>query len=65
MVLNIAQKLKGFISNSKHVMSVSYKPSTDAFMRTVKVVLIGTLLLGVAGFIISIIISLVTSGMLP
>ena len=51
--------------NSKHVMSVSYKPGTDAFVRTTKVVLLGTILLGVVGFILSIIISLVAAGTLP
>ncbi len=65
MAFNILQKLRGFISNSKHVMSVSYKPGTDVFVRTIKVVLIGTIILGISGFIISIIISLVATGALP
>ncbi|MCL5008477.1 MAG: protein translocase SEC61 complex subunit gamma [Candidatus Marsarchaeota archaeon] len=59
MNINIIQRLRGFISNSKHVMSVSYKPGTDAFMRTMKVVLLGTILLGIVGFVISIIIGVV------
>ncbi len=61
MNFNVIGKLKGFISNSRHVLSVSYKPSTEAFMRTMKVVLLGTILLGIVGFAISIIITFITS----
>ncbi|MGC8479798.1 MAG: protein translocase SEC61 complex subunit gamma, partial [Candidatus Micrarchaeia archaeon] len=49
-----------FYSNSKHVMSVSYKPDIDTFRKTIKVVLLGTLLLGAIGFIISIILGIIT-----
>ncbi len=49
--------LKTFYSNSKHVLSVSYKPDMDTFKRTLKVVIIGILLLGILGFIISTIIN--------
>ena len=65
MNFNIFGSLKNFISNSKHVMSVGYKPSQDAFVRTIKVVLLGTLLLGVVGFIVSLVISFITTGGLP
>ncbi|MEM0201156.1 MAG: protein translocase SEC61 complex subunit gamma [Candidatus Micrarchaeaceae archaeon] len=59
MKLNISSRLKSFYSNSKHVMSVSYKPDIDTFRKTIKVVLIGTILLGVIGLIISLIIGVI------
>ncbi|MDE1824656.1 MAG: protein translocase SEC61 complex subunit gamma [Candidatus Micrarchaeota archaeon] len=59
MNLNPIPKLKGFYADSKHVMGVSYKPDMDTFMRTLKIVLIGVLILGVMGFIISEIIKLI------
>ena len=59
MNLNPIPKLKNFYSDAKHVMGVSYKPDMDTFMRTLKIVLIGVLILGVMGFIISEIIKLI------
>ncbi len=59
MNLNIVSRLKLFYSNSKHVMSVSYKPDIDTFRKTIKVVLIGTLLLGFIGLVISLIIGVI------
>ena len=56
---NIFSRLKIFYSNSKHVMSVSYKPDVDTFRKTIKVVLLGTLLLGAIAFIISLIIGFI------
>lgn len=40
-------------------MSVSYKPDMDTFRKTMKVVLLGTLLLGAIGFVISLIIGFI------
>ncbi len=55
--MNIVGKLKSFYSDSKHVMSVSYKPDLDTFKRTLKIVLIGIILLGILGFVIYLIIN--------
>ena len=57
MNLNIVSRLRTFYSNSKHVMSVSYKPDMDTFKRTLKVVLVGIILLGILGFVIYLIIN--------
>ncbi len=59
MDLNIhpIKSLKEFYSDAKHVASVSYKPDSATFKRTLKVVLVGILILGVLGFIISFIIN--------
>lgn len=55
--MNIAGKLRDFYSDAKHVMSVSYKPDMDTFKRTLKIVLIGIILLGILGFVIYLIIN--------
>jgi protein translocase SEC61 complex gamma subunit len=49
--------VRNFYEDAKHVASVSYKPDTDTFKRTLKVVLVGILILGVLGFAISFIIN--------
>ncbi|MGC8669959.1 MAG: protein translocase SEC61 complex subunit gamma [Candidatus Micrarchaeia archaeon] len=51
-----------FIENSKHVMSVSYKPNSEEFNKSAKLIIIGILLLGFLGFVIAIIISLIVTG---
>ncbi len=57
MKLDIIRSLRNFVSDSRHVMSVSYKPDTDTFKRTLKVVLVGVILLGILGFVIYLIIN--------
>ncbi len=58
-------KLKRFISDAKHVMSMSYRPSPDEFNKSAKVIILGILIVGFLGFIISVIVSLIISGTLP
>ncbi len=53
MNLNPVTGIKRFYEESKHILSVSYKPTHDEFMRTLKIVLLGTLILGIAGYIIA------------
>ncbi len=62
--MSIMGKFRKFIDDSKRVMSISYKPSSEEFNKSAKIILIGILLIGVIGFIIAIIISLVISGSL-
>ncbi len=57
MNFNPMQAIKNFYADSKHVMSVSYKPDMDTFKRTLKVVLLGIILLGILGFVIYLIIN--------
>jgi protein translocase SEC61 complex gamma subunit len=56
--LNPIPKLKRFYSDSKHIISVSYKPDSHAFKKTLKIVLLGIIILGILGFIIAEIINL-------
>lgn len=53
------KKLKQFYDDSKRMLSVSYKPSKEEFNRTLKIVLLGTIILGILGFLISIVIGLI------
>ena len=61
MKLDIIGSLKRFYSDSRHVMSVSYRPDVDTFTRTLKIVILGALALGIMGFIIAIIIGAIAS----
>ena len=55
---------KKFIDNSKHVMSISYKPTREEFNREAKLIIFGILLIGTVGFIIAIVVSLIITGSL-
>lgn len=59
--LNLTKKLKGFYSDSMHILSISYKPDVDTFKRTLKIVLLGIIIIGLLGFIISLIIKFITT----
>ncbi len=58
--MDVSKSISGFISDSKRVLAISYKPDQKTFNRTLKIVLLGTLIIGVLGFIIATIISLLT-----
>lgn len=64
MNLNIFGSFKKFWTNSKHVMSISYKPTRDEFSKAAKLIIFGILLMGVIGFILAIVISLIITGSL-
>ncbi len=54
--------IKNFISNARHILYVSYKPNEQRFKRTANIIILGIVLIGVIGFIIAIIISLLVAG---
>ena len=54
----LIENLKAFISKSKRVWLVLKKPSRKEFEMVAKVSAIGVLLLGVIGFLISILVKL-------
>lgn len=62
--MGIWAKIKKFIDDSKHVISISYKPTRAEFDRAAKLILIGILIIGTLGFIIAIAISLIITGSL-
>jgi protein translocase SEC61 complex gamma subunit len=62
--MNIQKSIKKFIDNSRHVMSISYKPTTAEFNKAAKLIIFGILLIGTIGFIMAILISLIITGSL-
>ncbi len=62
--LNISLKLKRFVHNSKHIISISYKPAQKEFSKSAKIIIVGILLMGSVGFIIALVISLLITGSL-
>jgi protein transport protein SEC61 subunit gamma-like protein len=62
--MDVMGKLKKFIENSKHVLSVSSKPSDADFRKSAKLIIFGILLMGALGFVISVIVSLIITGTL-
>lgn len=64
MNLNLAAKFKNFITNSKHVLNISYRPTNEEFKRSAKIIILGIIAIGVMGFVIGIIISFITTGIL-
>ena len=62
--MGLIENLKKFIDNSKHVLSVSYKPTDAEFRKSAKLIIFGILLMGILGFVISIVVSLIITGTL-
>jgi protein translocase SEC61 complex gamma subunit len=62
--MGMIDNFKKFLDNSKHVLSVSYKPSDAEFRKSAKLIIFGILLMGALGFAISIVVSLIISGTL-
>ncbi len=58
-------RIKAFIDNSRHVLNISYKPTNEEFKRSAKMIIISILIIGAAGFIIGIIVSLLITGTIP
>ena len=56
MDLKLGYRLRAFLTNARHILNISYKPGNEEFNRSAKVILLGILLIGALGFIISIII---------
>ena len=59
MNLNPIPKIRQFYEDASRIMAISYKPGTQEFKRTLKIVLLGTIVLGVIGYLISIIIGFI------
>ncbi|MGD0510416.1 MAG: protein translocase SEC61 complex subunit gamma [Candidatus Micrarchaeaceae archaeon] len=62
--MNIQTSIKKFITNARHVMSISYKPTREEYEKAAKLIILGILLLGTIGFIVAILVSLVITGSL-
>ncbi|MGC8651921.1 MAG: protein translocase SEC61 complex subunit gamma [Candidatus Micrarchaeia archaeon] len=60
--MSLKSRFNQFIDNSRHVLSVSYKPTTEEFDESAKLIIIGILLLGFLGLVIAMVISLLVAG---
>lgn len=60
----IIEKLNNFITNAKHVLNISYRPTNEEFKRSAKIIILGILAIGIMGFIIGMVVSLITTGIL-
>lgn len=56
--MDIIGTLKKFITDSRHVLAISYKPTQDEFKRAAKIIIIGIVIIGMLGLIMAIIVSL-------
>ncbi|WP_295611689.1 protein translocase SEC61 complex subunit gamma [uncultured Methanobrevibacter sp.] len=57
--MNVQESFDKFIKDSKRVLKVSRKPDAKEYMELAKVVSIGVLIIGVIGFIIVLLGSLI------
>lgn len=64
VLIDIIGKLRKFIDNSKHVLSISYKPTNEEYRKAAKLIVFGILLMGMVGFLIAVAVSLVITGSL-
>ncbi len=53
-------KIRGFMENAKHVMHISYRPTSHEFNMSARIVILGILIVGILGFIISLIVGFIT-----
>lgn len=62
--MGLKERFKKFIDNSKHVLSVSSKPTDAEFRKSAKLIIFGIVLMGALGFVIAIAVSLIINGTL-
>ncbi len=65
MSFNPVDSFKAFAGNSRHVLNISYKPTTDEFRKSAKMIIISILIIGIAGFLIGVVVSLILTGTVP
>ena len=57
--MNVQERLDKFVKDSKRVLKVSRKPDTQEYLEFAKITAIGILIIGVIGFIITLIAYLI------
>ncbi|HIH50676.1 MAG: protein translocase SEC61 complex subunit gamma [Candidatus Micrarchaeaceae archaeon] len=62
--MDVLGKIRKFMANSKHVLSISYKPTKGEFNKAARLIIFGILLIGAVGFVMAIIVSLIITGSL-
>ncbi|MCL5262323.1 MAG: protein translocase SEC61 complex subunit gamma [Candidatus Marsarchaeota archaeon] len=62
--MGLAASLSRFVQNSRHIISISYKPTQLEFNKSAKIIILGIVLIGVLGLVFAIMISLIVTGTL-
>ncbi len=62
--MNVVASLRVFVRNSRHILSISYKPNQLEFNKSAKIIILGILLVGTLGLVLAIIVSLAVTGTL-
>lgn len=60
--MSVLDTIKEYIQKAMRVMRVSYRPTTDEFYTTLKITGLGMILIGVIGYVITIIFSFLEKG---
>ena len=58
-MMNVMSMARDFIARSIRVMRVSYRPTQEEFNMTAKITGLGMVLIGVVGYVITLIFSLI------
>lgn len=56
MELKLGYRLRSFFSNARHILNISYKPSNEEFNKSARIIVLGIIIIGVLGYIISLLI---------
>ncbi len=62
--MGLAASLSRFVQNSRHIISISYKPTQLEFNKSAKIIILGIVLIGVLGLVFAIMVSLIVTGTL-
>ena len=60
MQLKLGHRFNSFMANARHILNISYKPSNEEFNKSARVIILGILIIGFLGFIISLIIGYIS-----
>lgn len=58
----VLDQIKEFIQKAMRVLRVSYRPTTDEFYTTIKITGLGMVLIGLVGYVITIIFGFLEKG---
>ena len=60
--MSVLDQIKDFIQKAMRVLRVSYRPTQDEFYTTLKITGLGMILIGLLGYILSIVFSFLEAG---
>jgi len=63
--MSVLDQIREFIQKALRVLRVCYRPTTEEFYTTVKITALGMVLIGLVGYIISVIFGFLSRGGSP